>query len=114
MPFTSLHPSACSPSHLGAWDGALAEGLVLHKSVNSASENVGALPGVISEGMPPPAGQNEFYIPEQEAGAIWTARNPGMASGFQMSSSIRPGSPLSPLSSGKSHDSCSQVCGTNV
>lgn len=69
MPLTSLCLSACSSSPLGAWDGALAEGLVLHKSVNSASENVGALPGVISEGMPPPAGQNEFYIPEQEAGA---------------------------------------------
>lgn len=68
VPFASLRLSACSSSPLGAWNGAVAEGLVLHKSVYSAGENVGALPGVISENMPPPAGQTEFYIPEQEAG----------------------------------------------
>lgn len=27
------------------------------------------LPGIISKGMPPPTGQNEFHVPDQEAGA---------------------------------------------
>lgn len=60
----------------------MAEGLVLHKSVYSDSENVGALPGVISESMPPPAGQTEFYILSRKQGHL----------------SISLGSPLSPLS----------------